>query len=214
MMRKRTTAAVALAAASVVLLSACGGESGGDADDIKGADSAKKPSPSASATADNIDRPAIKLPKDVSNVFEGEKTGDPKKDAVLADNERRLNSVDEAVTVDAKKHPALEFYSSGDALLSAAQYVKSFYDAKTSWSGETRYYQREVTFLKGDAATVSYCSDETKAYSKDRKTQKVTKTPGDADDYTFYSSRVEKNKKGVWQTVSVTSEEGAAKCQP
>jgi hypothetical protein len=167
----------------------------------------------ASAADDGIERPEIRLPSDVRNVFEGGPTGDQTKDAVLADNERMINSIDEAITVDAGKHPALKFYSKDDALLAAATYVKSFYDSGTSWTGVTRYYDREVTLDGSASATVTYCGDETKSYSKDRKTGRVDKAPGDADDYVSYTARMEKNAEGVWQTVKVSSERGAERCR-
>ncbi|ATL28841.1 hypothetical protein [Streptomyces formicae] len=223
-MNRRPTllAAAAMTAAAVLSLSACGGGDGGakdkDTDKIAGADSdsgGKKESPSPKASEDGIDRPEIKLPKDVDNVFEGGKTGDPKKDAVLADHERMLDSIDEAITVHAKEHPALKFYSKGDALLSAGRYVESFYKANTTWVGETRYFNREVTLLKGGAAAVTYCGDDTKAYSKDRKTGKVDRS-GDSDDsndFTFYNTRMEKDSKGVWQAAQIISDERSAKCQ-
>ncbi|MFE0721881.1 hypothetical protein [Streptomyces rochei] len=218
-MRTRPTiAAAALTAAVTLLLSGCGGSDSEDSgkDEIAGADTgaSASASPAPSASADGIDRPEIKLPSDVKNVFEGGSTGDPVKDAVLADNERMINSIDEAITVDAEEHPALKFYSKDNALIAAASYVQSFYEAGTTWTGSTRYYDREVTLSGENAATVTYCGDETKSYSKDRKTKEVKKTPGDADDYVSYSARVQKNADGVWQTTNVVSERGAEKCQP
>ncbi|MFH8237081.1 hypothetical protein ACSLFT_10835 [Streptomyces sp. G6] len=223
-MRTRTTtatAAAALTATVALLLSGCGGsDSGGSGDsgkdEIAGADTgaSASASPSPSTSEDSIDRPEIKLPSDVKNVFEGGPTGDPVKDAVLADNERMINSIDEAITVDAEEHPALKFYSKDNALIAAASYVQSFYEAGTTWTGSTRYYDREVTLSGENAATVTYCGDETKSYSKDRETKEVKKTPGDADDYVSYSARVQKNADGVWQTTNVVSERGAEKCRP
>ncbi|NEB19206.1 hypothetical protein [Streptomyces coelicoflavus] len=223
-MRTRTTtatAAAALTTAVALLLTACGGGSDSDdsgKDEIAGADTgasaSASASPSPSASGDGVDRPEIKLPADVKNVFEGTKTGDPVKDAVLADNERMINSIDEAITVDAEEHPALKFYSKDNALVAAATYVQSFYEGGTTWTGSTRYYDREVTLSGDNAATVTYCGDETESYSKDRKTKKVKKTPGDADDYVSYNARMEKNADGVWQTVNVVSERGSEKCQP
>lgn len=215
--RPALLAASALTAAAVLSLSACGGSDDGGSkanDKIEGAESGeKRESPSPTASDDGIERPEIKLPKDVKNVFEGGETGDPKKDAVLADNERRINSIDEAITVDAKEHPALKFYSSGEALLSAAQYVQGFYKDGRSFVGATRYFDREVTFLKSGTAAVTYCVDETKSYPKDRKTGKVDKSiPASNDDYGFYNTRLKKNAKGVWQTESVTSTTGAKQC--
>jgi hypothetical protein len=216
-----TTAATAAALTTAValLLSGCGGSDAKDSKDssgdkIAGADTGSaSASPSASATADGADRPEIKLPSDIENVFEDGSTGDPKKDAVLADNERRINSIDEAVTVDAEKHPALEFYSKDSALVSAASYIKPFYDNGRSFAGKTRYYDREVTLLKDGAAAVTYCMDATETYPKDRKTGKVDRSvTASASDYVFYNTRLEQNAKGVWQTVSVESTEAAKRC--
>ncbi|GAB2876825.1 lipoprotein [Streptomyces deserti] len=217
-MRTRTTTAAtaALTAAVALLLAGCGGGDSQDSgsDKIAGADTGSSSAkPSTSATADTIERPEIKLPKDVVNVFEDTQTGDAKKDAVLADNERRINSIDEAITVDAPKHPALAFYSKDDALLSAASYIKSFYDDGRSFTGKTRYYDREVTFLKDGAAAVTYCMDATQTYPKDRKTGKVDRSvKASPSDYVFYNTLLEKNAKGVWQTTSVTSTEAAKRC--
>ncbi|WP_409236791.1 hypothetical protein [Streptomyces sp. PA5.6] len=222
-MNRRPTllAAATMTAAAVLSLSACGGSDGDSKDNekIAGTDSnpggqkEKSPSPKASA-ADGVDRPEIKLPKDVKNVFEGGKTGDPKKDAVLADHERRINSIDEAITVDAKTHPALKFYSSGEALLTAADYIQGFRKEGKSFIGTTRYYDRQVTFLKEGVAAVAYCQDATKTYPKDLKTGKVDRSiPESADDYGFYNTRLKKNAEGTWQTESVTYvEEATKKC--
>jgi hypothetical protein len=218
-MRKRTTTAVAtaLTAAVALLVTGCGGsDSSGskDSDKIAGADSGSGSSkPSASATSDDIDRPEIKLPSDVENVFEGGTTGDPAKDAVLADNERRINSIDEAITVNAKKYPALKFYSKGDALVSAASYIMSFRDENRSFTGRTRYYDREVTFHKAGAASVTYCMDATQTYPKDGTAGKVNRSvKASPSDYVFYNTRLEKNAKGVWQTTTVSSTEAAKRC--
>ncbi|MFI1677272.1 hypothetical protein [Streptomyces sp. NPDC020607] len=221
MTRRPTLLAAAALTAAVLTLSACGGggdgDSAKDSDKIAGADTGgeKSKSPSPKASEDGVDRPEVKLPKDVDNVFEGGKTGDSKKDAVLADNERWLDSLIEAVTVDAEDHPGLKFYTSGDALLSSAQYIQGFQKNNKSFVGTIRYYDRQVTFLKEGVAAVSYCKDGTKTYPKDLKTGKVDRSiEGSASDYAFVNTRVKKNDKGVWQTDSVTSTTASKKCTP
>ncbi|WP_190140532.1 hypothetical protein [Streptomyces longispororuber] len=221
-MHRRPTllAAASLTAAAVLSLAACGGGDGGSkdskgADTIEGAQTGGGTSatPSPEASADGVKRPRITLPKGVRNVFEGGQTGDATKDAVLADSERRINSLDEAVTVEAEDHPALKFYSAGDALMSAATYVKGFYDDDRSFVGTTRYYKRNVTLLKKDTAAVTYCMDSSKTYPMNRKTKKVDKSvPASDKDYAFFNTRLEKNDEGVWQTTSVTSIEAAKQC--
>jgi hypothetical protein len=218
--RTSTAAAASLTVAATLLLTGCGGSDSSDSSDTKGpdkiagADSGSGSSkPSASATGDDIERPQIKLPSDVRNVFEGGTTGDPVKDEVLADSERRINSIDEAITVDAKKYPALKFYSKGDALASAATYIMSFREANRSFTGKTRYYDREITFHRDDAASVTYCMDATQTYPKDGTTGEADRSvKASPSDYVFYNTRLDKNAKGVWQTTTVSSTEAAKKC--
>lgn len=214
---RRGAGAASLAVAAALLLSACGGgdsSSSDKADKVAGADTGTKAAaPSASASGDGIKRPKVVLPKGVSNVFEGGKTGDPKQDAVLADNARNLDAINAAITTDAKKlTPALQFYNKGDALTAALAFIQGFYDDGRSYVGTTRYYNRKVTPLKGGAVALTYCQDATKTYPKDRKTGKVTHSPGSADDYAFFNERLEKNDKGIWQSTSVISGAGADKC--
>ncbi|MEV5939117.1 hypothetical protein [Streptomyces sp. NPDC051994] len=215
---KATTAAAALAAAGALLLTGCGGSSkGGDSKKIAGAGSTSSasatPSASASAAADAANRPKVVLPADVKHVYEGGKTGDPVKDAVLADNAQNLEAIDAAITGDqSSAGAALKFYNKDKALLAVADYIKSYYVENRSFVGTTRYYQRQVT-ANGATAALSYCADATQTYPKDRKTGKVDRSvPGSASDYTFFTEQLQKNDKGVWQSVSITSGPGAKKC--
>ncbi|MFG2722946.1 hypothetical protein ACGFW5_32295 [Streptomyces sp. NPDC048416] len=215
---RTTTAAAALAAAGALLLTGCGGGSkGGDSKKIAGADSTSSasatPSASASAPADAADRPKIVMPADVKHVYEGGKTGDPVKDAVLADNAQNLEAIDTAITGDqASTESALKYYNKDKALIAAADYIKSYYVENRSFAGTTRYYHRNVT-VSGESAALSYCADATQTYPKDRKTGKVDRSvPGSASDYTFFTEQLQKNDKGVWQSVNVTSGPGGTKC--
>ncbi|NDZ77596.1 hypothetical protein G3I19_03460 [Streptomyces sp. SID10853] len=213
----RGAGAAALVVAAALLLSACGGgdsASSDKAEKVPGADTGKQSaSPSASNAGDGIKRPKVVLPKGVSDVFEGGKTGDPKKDAVLADNARNLDAINAAITTDAKKlTPALRFYNKDDALTSALSYIQGFYDDGRSYVGAARYYNRKVTPLKGGAVALTYCQDATKTYPKDRRTGKVTHPAASSGDYTFFNERLEKNDKGVWQSASVISGAGDQKC--
>ncbi|MFJ8308951.1 MULTISPECIES: hypothetical protein [unclassified Streptomyces] len=212
---KATTAAAALAAAGALLLTGCGGDSkGADSKKIAGSDSgSSSASPSAPAPAAVADRPKIAMPSDVKHVYEGGKTGDPVKDAVLADNAQNLEAIDAAITGDqTSAEPALKFYNKDKALIAVSAYIKPFYDEGRSFVGTTRYYQRQVT-VKDTTATLSYCADATQTYPKDRKTGKVDRSvAGSASDYTFFTEQLQKNDKGVWQSVGITSGPGAKKC--
>ncbi|MEV5377176.1 hypothetical protein AB0L26_14545 [Streptomyces nondiastaticus] len=220
--RSRAGIAFVTATAALALTACGGGAKRTDDGKIDGAESAPaaasaspgKASPPAGGGGGGAERPKITLPDDVHNVFEGGKTGDPQKDAILADNEQRINSVDEVVTSGDLNRPGLKYYSAEGALASAVKYIKGFESSGTSFTGTTRYYNRTVTLLKTDGlAVLTYCSDATKAYSKDRKSGKVDMAPGSDQDYAFYNTRLKKNSAGVWQTVSVVSEGGSTQCR-
>ncbi|MET9405635.1 hypothetical protein ABZX90_07610 [Streptomyces sp. NPDC002935] len=215
--RPRLLATAVVGATAALLLTACGGgddEPKGN-DKIAGADTGGETSasPGASATTSG-GRPAIKFPSDARNVFEGQKTGDAKKDAVLADSAQRINSIDDAIFQGSVNTQALGFYSAEGALDSARVFVKGYLDDDRSWTGTTRYFDRQVTFRPDGSAAAVYCSDESKSFLKNRKTNKPEKTPTSADSYVLYNTKLVKNADGVWQTTNVISKRGADQCQP
>ncbi|MGI3201850.1 hypothetical protein ACRJ4W_32465 [Streptomyces sp. GLT-R25] len=216
MKRRTLPVAAALAATAALLLTACGGDDkSDDGDKIAGADQASKESASPSAEAsDAVERPTVTLPKDVSNVFESWKTGDATKDAALADVTRRINATDASITAGEPDSEAIKFYYKGDALIDAVEWVQGYKKDGKSITGTTRYFNPEIKIADKDTAAVAYCSDESKAYDKDRKTDKADKTTVTKNSYVTYSARVQKNDQGVWQTTSLLSERGNAKCAP
>lgn len=165
--RSTRLAAAALAASAALLLSACGGSDDKGNDEIAGADSdtEKSASSSPSASADGIDRPEIKLPKDDKLLFE--EPDDAKEASVLNDNREFIRATDDAIVRGNSKSSALRFYAKGDALKVSVDWVQQFVDAGQSVSGTVRYYNRKVTFLKDGSAGLTYCGDETKAYNED-----------------------------------------------
>ncbi|MYQ32703.1 hypothetical protein GTW65_16925 [Streptomyces sp. SID4956] len=215
MKRRSLPIAVAFAATSALLLTGCGGDDGGSkpGDEIAGADTDKSTaSPSSGAPEVSAERPDMTLPEDVEERFEGWKTGDATKDAVLADAGRAQTAVTYAVTKGDPKSPALSFYQSGTALAGSQDWVKGIVDAGLTYSGSVRYFAPEISVFDKEPAGVSYCADESKAYNKDRKTNKVDKTPATDDSFVLYSTRLEKNDEGVWQTTKLESERGNKKC--
>jgi len=216
--RRTLPAATALAATAALLLTACGG--GGDSskanDKIAGADtggSKASASPSASASS-SAGRPKITFPSDAKNVFEDQKTGDRTKDAVLADSALSINSVDEAIFKGSTSTKALGFYNADKALSSSITYVQGYIDDADTWVGETRYFDRKVTLSGPDKAYVTYCSDESKSFIKNKKTKKVDKTPTTANAYVLYHAALTKSAAGVWQTTNIVSNRGDKACQP
>ncbi|MGW6061116.1 hypothetical protein [Streptomyces sp. NPDC055189] len=214
----RLVAAVFAACAALctaLLLTACGGSADDMGNDkIAGTDEGGTESASASPSADGIDRPEIKLASDMENVFDGQEAGDAVKNAILADNERRINATDAALATGDLTHSALAFYATDRALTGLYEYAKGNIDKNTSWAGTVRYFDRRVTVFSKTSAAVTYCVDESRANLKDRKTNKVTKAETSPDSYVFYNTAMKKNKDGVWQTRDLGEDRGSQKCQP
>ncbi|MFD9442242.1 hypothetical protein ACFWBR_29170 [Streptomyces sp. NPDC060006] len=218
-MNRRPTllAAIALTATAALTLSACGSDDSSkdkDNDKIAGADTGKEKSASPSAPASAAGRPKIELPSDVTHTFSPEESEDAVKNAVLKDNAELIRALDAAIVAQNPRLPALEFYTEGEGAVAAEEWVKAFTDAGWTVTGTVRYFDRQVTVNSKNAASLSYCADESKGFSKviktgERKGTKVTK-----DSYVAYGVQVEKNSKGVWELVKIVSTEGADRCQP
>ncbi|GAA2545116.1 lipoprotein [Streptomyces levis] len=218
MNRSPLPAAAALAAAAALLLAGCGSstDSSKGADKITGADQddtndTPPPSPSASGAAK---RPTITLPSDVNNVFETWKTGDAAKDALLTDVKERVNATDAAIVAGNPDSEALEFYYKGEALADAAEWVQGYVNDGKSITGTVRFYNPDLLMVDKDTAALAYCADESKAFDKDRKSNKAEKNPVSKDSYVAYNTRVQRTAQGIWQTTSLLSDRGSAKCTP
>ncbi|MFD5633879.1 hypothetical protein ACFWJM_07005 [Streptomyces sp. NPDC127077] len=215
--RSRLLATVAVGASAALLLTACGG--GGDKpkanDKIAGADTGDKKSatPSASATQ-SPGRPKIELPSDLTITFTPETSGDAVQNAILKDNAELIRALNAAIDAQNPRLPALEFYTEGEGAVAAQQWVQSFKSAKWTVTGAVRYFDRQVTVRSKDSASLSYCADESKGYSKVIKTGEVKKTKTTKNSYVAYGVQVEKNKQGVWELVKINSTRGADRCQP
>lgn len=222
MKRRSLPIAAAFAATAALLLTACGSgddDKSKDNDKISGADQGdgQKESGSSSASEDTgvaAKRPDMTLPKDVTETFANWKTGDATKDAVLADAGRAQTAVTYAITQGDADEPALGFYQDGDALVGSARWVKSVIDSGSTYSGKVRYFAPKLSMLGKDAASLVYCSDESKAFNKDRKTKKVSKSPVTDNSYVTYSTRLDKNAQGIWQTTKLQSKRGDKTCTP
>ncbi|MFG2999302.1 hypothetical protein [Streptomyces sp. NPDC048340] len=214
-MNRRTLPVAVAAAATALLLTSCGGGSGKADDKIAGADGSSAPSsasPSASPS-DTAGRPKVTLPADVKNEFEGWPTGDAVKDAILTDVSHRINATDAAIVSDETESPALPFYYQRDALVGASKWVADYKKDGKSITGTTRFFGPRVEVLNEKSATVTYCSDESKAFNKDRKTGKVDESAS-SNPYVRYNTRLDRNDKGIWQTTKLESKRGDKTCAP
>ncbi|WP_189325930.1 hypothetical protein [Streptomyces flaveus] len=216
MKRRPLPVAAALAATAALLLTACGSgdDSSKDNDKIAGADTGDTETSASPDATDAASRPRVTLPDDLSDNFESWKTGDTTQDAVLADVARRVDATNYAITEGNAKLPALSFYYSGTALADARDWVESIVKEGYSITGTNRYYNPKVDVFDSSSAGVVYCEDQSKAYAKDRKSNKVHKTAVTSNSYVLYTARLEKDKQGVWQTTKLTSQRGHKSCTP
>ncbi|WP_078960436.1 hypothetical protein [Streptomyces sp. NRRL WC-3618] len=220
MKRRSLPVAAALVASAALLLTACGGDDSGpkDNDKIAGADTGSKtpasPTASASASPASAGRPKIELPSDLTYTFEWPKTGDAKKDAVLADSEQFIKAVDMAIAEQDPLHKAYLYYSEGDAAAGSEKFIQGFVDREGRITGAKRYFSAKVNVNSNGTAGLVYCEDQSKAYDKSLTTGKTNVTPASKDSYVLYSSRLRANKSGIWITETLTSERGSSVCQP
>ncbi|MCX5422842.1 hypothetical protein [Streptomyces sp. NBC_00078] len=214
-MKRRTMPAAALAATAALLLTACGSgdDKSSNNDKIAGADTESSTSASPSASASSAaGRPQIKLPSDVTDKYENWKTGDATEDAVLADTAQRIDATNDAILRGDTSAPGLSFYYRDKALTDAVAWVQAYLKTELSFTGTTRYYAPKVTLSGNSTASVVYCSDESKGFNKNRKTNKVDRTPSKESPYVLYNTRLEKNKQGVWQSSNLVSKRGDKTC--
>ncbi|MFD8428968.1 hypothetical protein ACFV1R_15345 [Streptomyces coelicoflavus] len=221
MIRRRPTllAALTLSAAAALTLSACGNDdnSAQGKDESTAANTGSESSKSSSASPSSegaVGRPRVELPADLQLIFESAATGDPVKDAVLADNAERMRAVDAAVAGTDAEGKALGFYNTGKALEAAVSWVGQFEKANATVTGQVRYFDRKVTLEGKSSAVLTFCADESKGFSKDKGTGKVARTPVTKDSYVRYNTKLDRNADGVWQTSQIISTRGAAQCRP
>ncbi|WP_055703113.1 MULTISPECIES: hypothetical protein [Streptomyces] len=218
MNRPLRLATAALTASAALLLTSCGSgdDSAKDNDKIAGAEQGEEKSSTPSEPAQAVaDRPKIELPSDLTYTFEWAKTGDKKKDAVLADTEQYLKAVDLAIAEQDPAHKAYRFYSEGDAAAASQKFVQEYVDYKDRITGTKRYFNARVDMSGGRTAGLVYCEDQRKAHNKSLKTGKTAEAPAPSkDDFVLYSSRLRVNDKGVWVTETTTTDRGNATCQP
>ncbi|MCX4882849.1 hypothetical protein [Streptomyces sp. NBC_00847] len=211
--RTLTTTAAALTAAATLLLTGCGGSDKSSSDDIKGADTGSgSPSASASASqASGVKRPEIKLPSEFQLTFEGWTSSDAVEQAVLNDTKDQLRAGYAAITANEPDGgEALGFYDTASGLSQDRQWIKTYTSKNLTVFGKLPVYDPKPTLLgdKKTRAAVSYCTDESKAYTRQRKTKEVQGNPTGTNPKVFYTVTLAKNADGVWQNVSTRGKRG------
>jgi hypothetical protein len=209
--RALTSTAAAFTVATALLLTACGGGDKSPSDDIKGADTGTN-SPSASASqASGIKRPEIKLPGEFKLTFENWTSSDTVEQAVLNDVREQLRAGYAAIIANEPNGgAALAFYDTASGLSQDQQWIKTYTSKNLTVFGKLPAYDPKPTLLgdKTRRAVVTYCTDESKAYTRQRKTKEVQGNPAGTNPRVFYTVTLTKNAEGVWQNVSTRGKRG------
>lgn len=166
------------------------------------------PSASAAPTGDST----FHLPAGLKVVFDGGATGDPTKDAILADNEKLIKAFYQAVDRGDPGDPALKRYVTGDGAIAWMGNVQLFKTRGRTVTGMDRWFRRSVHIISPTTASLVFCNDQTKAYDKDKKTGKVFVTKPNPTDFVFFNSFVQKDAQGTWRATFRTAARGARRC--
>ncbi|MEV8594970.1 hypothetical protein [Streptomyces sp. NPDC052012] len=208
--RTLTTTTAALTTTATLLLTACGGGSD-SSDDIKGADTGRSPSASTPAsTPPSVKRPTITLPSSFKLTFENWTSSDPEEQAVLNDAKEEVRAGYAAIIANEPDGgDALAFYDTKNGLAQSREWIKSYTGKNVTVIGELPVFDPKVTVVGGGkTASLNYCTDESKAYTKNRETGKeVGNPPGKAPEVA-YMVTLRRSAQGVWQTDSVTAQRG------
>ncbi|MGB8944115.1 MAG: hypothetical protein WCD21_28370 [Streptomyces sp.] len=220
--RHLPVAAVSLAAAAALLLSGCGGGDDKDSgkDKIAGADDGGKKSASPGdekSDAPKIDRPEMKLPSDVDIVFDKANVSDPDKAAAATDAENFVLSIRHGIVKQDVEDAAYKFYSEyqGPAFKYAKDQIKKNVDAGYTVTGEQHFTGTKVEVVKNKkSAVVSFCSDATKFFSKEVKTEKVHRTKPSVTDFASWEilMTASDSSKGLWRAKQAQVRDGAEEC--
>jgi hypothetical protein len=209
--RALPTTAAAITTAGVLLLTGCGGGDKPSPGDIKGAETgAGSPSASTSA-ASGVKRPDIKLPSEFQLTFEDWTSSDAVEQAVLNDTKDQLRAGYAAIAANEPNGgDALAFYDTASGLSQDQQWIKTYTSKNLTVFGKLPAYDPKTTLLgnKQRRAVVTYCTDESKAYTRDRKTKEVQGNPKGTNPKVFYTVTLTKNTNGVWQNISTRSKRG------
>ncbi|MET9577450.1 hypothetical protein ACLQ2D_28090 [Streptomyces sp. DT199] len=146
--------------------------------------------------------------------FEEQRAGGTTEDAILADSERAVSTVWQAVAYGDPEKSGMDSYYTDAALRGVYAYAKDNNARKTSWAGTLRYFDRQVTVLDKTSATLTYCVDESKANVKDLRTNNVKVVETSPESYVHYNAGVKKDEEGVWQIWELDEDRGSLKCQP
>lgn len=206
-MARRTLSLAALAAA--LTLTACAGEPA-EPDDIKGAGRSASAGASEEAESPEKGRPSFTMPNSFTMDFRGWRSEDPVQQSILDDGRQQLRAGYAAIGEGDPDADYFAFYNTDVGLGTGKEWVKSYSDKNVTVIGELPVYDAKASLVgKGDSlASLTYCTDESKAYTENRETGKKVGTPEGTEPTVEYITTLRKSQEGVWQTDNVKSERG------
>lgn len=213
---RQRAAGACLLVATTLFMTGCSSDSssGSDKDKIAGADSggSSSPTPSASASAEK-GAPAFDLPSDITVDVQKESTGDAAKDAIVRDVAYAAQARIEAFAEGDGRTANMNRYFAANALAYWGDRVATVKKDGLTVTGDYRYFDFEVTDVaNGKKAAARYCEDQSKAYNKVIKTEKVQRTQPSDKDFVLYTLQVEKDTRGDWQVTQQNWKKGDASC--
>ncbi|MGW4375722.1 hypothetical protein ACWEJ7_18875 [Streptomyces albidoflavus] len=207
-MARRTLPLAALTAAAALTLTACGGS--GEPDDIKGAGGSSSAEPSEQSEGSDKGRPSFTMPESFKLEFRDWRSDDPSEQAILDDGREQLRAGYAAIGEGDPDADYFAFYNTDVGLGGGKEWIKSYSDKNVTVIGELPVYDAKAALVgKGDnLASLTYCTDESEAYTENRETGKKVGNPEGTEPTVHYVTTLRKSEEGVWQTDNVKSERG------
>ncbi|GAA2946718.1 MULTISPECIES: hypothetical protein [Streptomyces] len=212
---RRRAAVASLFAVLSLSMTGCSSDSddGSGNDKIAGAESGKAspstPSPSAPAEKN---APSFGFPPDIKVAVDRQSSGDPTKDVILRDTAYAAQARVEAFAKSESQTANMSRYFAANALSYWAGRVESFKKDGLTVTGDYRYFDFEVTDVADGKAAVRYCEDQSKAYNKEIKTDKVQRTKPSDKSFVLYSVQAARDSAGDWQVMQQSWEKGDPSC--
>ncbi|MFJ3698652.1 hypothetical protein ACIPW9_31810 [Streptomyces sp. NPDC090052] len=214
MNRRIPAIAAALVTGASLFLTACGGSNGNNTSQGKSADDGTKaPAASTSAPASasaRATRPNIQLPQSFQLNFQNWTSSDPDEQSVLNDGKQQVRAGYAAIDANTPDASYLTFYDTASGLSQDKEWINTYTGKNLAVLGKAPVYDAKARLLGANRtrAVLNYCMDESKAYTKERKTGKIEGNPVGTDPTVFYTSTLRKSSQGIWQTVSTSSKRG------
>ncbi|GAA2763755.1 hypothetical protein GCM10010103_27960 [Streptomyces paradoxus] len=151
----------------------------------------------------------IKLPNSFRLTFENWTSSDPVEQAVLNDGKEQLRAGYAAIIENDPDSKDRAFYDTKNGFLQSQQWIRTYTDKNLTVIGKLPVFDPKVILAKDKAAaSLSYCTDESKASTRNRRTGEVKGNPAGTDPEVLYVISMGRNAQGVWQAVSARSQRG------